>query len=96
MLTRAKVGQPPTNGDVVDAGMLVTVRFVKDGETETFLLGAREVLLLDSSVDMSVYSPQSPLGSAILGKKAGDSASFAAPTGKTVAVEIIDAKPFTS
>jgi transcription elongation factor GreA len=94
MLSRAKVGERPVNGDVVEAGMQVTVKF-SDGETETFLLGAREVLMLDRSVEMSVYSPQSPLGAAILGKRPGDSATFAAPTGKTVAVEIIDAKPFT-
>jgi transcription elongation factor GreA len=94
MLARAKVGERPSNDGTVEAGMQVTVKFA-DGETETFLLGAREVLLLDSSVDMSVYSPQSPLGSAILGKTPGDSATFKAPNSRDVTVEIIDAKPFT-
>jgi transcription elongation factor GreA len=93
MLTRAKVGEQPEDDGIVEAGMLVTVKFADD-ETETFLLGAREVLLLDDSVDMSVYSPQSPLGAAILGKEPGDSASFTAPNGRSVTVEIMDAKPF--
>jgi transcription elongation factor GreA len=94
MLTRAKVGEPPPDDGVVEAGMQVTVKFA-DGDTETFLLGAREVLTLDESVDMSVYSPQSPLGAAIVGKRSGDSASYTAPNGRSVTVEITDAKPFT-
>ncbi len=95
MLDRARVGETPANTGVVEAGMLVTVRFEGDEETETFLLGAREVLALDDSVEMSVYSPQSPLGSAILGKEPGDTVSFTAPNRRQVSVEILDAKPFT-
>ncbi len=96
MLSRARVGETPADNGTVEAGMEVTVRFAGDSDTETFLLGAREVLALDSKVDLSVYSPQSPLGGAILGKKPGDSASFSAPNGKAVTVEIVAAKPFTS
>ncbi len=95
MLPRARVGETPGAGGVVEAGMVVTVKFAGDSDTEAFLLGAREVLALDSSVDLSVYSPQSPLGAAILGKKPGDSASYTAPNGKELKLEIVDAKPFT-
>lgn len=95
MLSRARVGETPGAEGVVEAGMVVTVKFAGDSDTETFLLGAREVLALDSSVDLSVYSPQSPLGAAILGKKPGDSASYTAPNGKELKLEIVDAKPFT-
>ena len=96
MLSRAKVGEQPAQSDgTVAAGMEVTVKFA-DGETDTFLLGAREVLALDDNVDVSVYSPQSPLGAAIVGKKKGESATYAAPNGKDVKVEIVDAKPFAS
>ena len=94
MLSKAQVGEKPTGDGAVEAGMEVTIRFAGDSDTETFLLGAREVLALDDSVDVSVYSPQSPLGSAIVGKKPGDTASFAAPNGKSVEVEIVAAKPF--
>ncbi len=95
MLDRAQVGETSADTGVVEAGMQVTVRFEGDSDTETFLLGAREVLALDDSVDMSVYSPQSPLGSAILGKEPGGTVSFTAPSGKQMSVEILDAKPFT-
>jgi transcription elongation factor GreA len=95
MLSRARVGEKPVGEEgTVQAGMQVTVRFDDDTETETFLLGAREVLALDSSLEVSVYSPQSPLGAAITGKRPGDRATFTAPNGKTLKVEIIDAKPF--
>jgi transcription elongation factor GreA len=73
--------------------MEVTVKFT-GGDTETFLLGAREVLALDDKVDVAVYSPQSPLGAAIVGKKKGETASYAAPNGNDIRVEIVDAKPF--
>ena len=96
MLAKAQVGETPANDGEVGAGMEVTIRFAGDSDTETFLLGAREVLALDDSVDVSVYSPQSPLGSAIMGKKPGDKASFAAPNGKSVEVEIVSAKPFSA
>jgi transcription elongation factor GreA len=94
MLSRARVGQTPTDSSVVDAGMEVTVRFAGETESETFLLGAREVLARDASLDLGVYSPQSPLGSAILGRRPGETVEYLAPNGKTVKVEILDAKPF--
>jgi transcription elongation factor GreA len=94
MLRRAEVGDPPTAGDGVEAGMVVTIRFAGDDDSETFLLGSRELLALDDSVALQVYSPQSPLGGAIRGKNVGDSASYKAPNGRTVTVEIVEAKPF--
>jgi transcription elongation factor GreA len=94
MLSRARVGETPADDGVVEAGMEVTVRFAGDGDTETFLLGAREVLALDESVGLGVYSPQSPLGAAIIGKVPGETAEYTAPNGKTVEVEIVGAKPF--
>ena len=93
MLRRAQVGETPNNDGVVEAGMQVTVKFA-DGESETFLLGAREVLAVDNTVGMSVYSPQSPLGAAIVGTKQGEFASYKAPNGRVLQVEIVDAKPF--
>jgi transcription elongation factor GreA len=94
MLSKAQVNETPPDDGVVEAGMQVTVKFAGDDATETFLLGAREVLSLDDSVEMDVYSPQSPMGNAILGKKQGETATFRAPNGNQISVEIIDAKPF--
>ncbi len=94
MLRRAEVGDAPADDGLVEAGMKVTIKFAGDTDTETFLLGSRELLSMDSSVDLDVYSPTSPLGAAIMGKKRGDSASYEAPNGRTITVEIVDAVPF--
>ena len=94
MLRRAKVGDAPTDTDEVAPGTRVTIAFFGDeSDTETFLLGSREVLGLDDSQD-SVYSPQSPLGSAILGKRPGDEVSYDAPNGKPISVTVTKVEPY--
>ena len=93
-LRRAQIGEKPADDGLVEAGMKVTIRFQGDSDTETFLLGSRELLSLDSAVDLDIYSPTSPLGAAISGKSVGDTASYQTPTGKTITVEIVDAVPF--
>jgi transcription elongation factor GreA len=57
-----------------------------------FLLGAREID--DDHEDVEVFSPQSPLGSAMLGATKGSTIDFDAPNGKTLKIEILDAVPF--
>lgn len=93
-MRRAEVGEKPADDGLVEAGMKVTIRFSGDTDTETFLLGSRELLSMDSAVDLDIYSPTSPLGAAILDKRVGDEASYQAPNGSTMSVEIIDATPF--
>ncbi len=90
MLRRAEVGETPEDDGTVSPGMKVTYRFVGDDDTETFLLGAREIE--DDSLE--VFSPQSPLGSAILGAKKGDTVTYTAPNGKDLQVQIVDAVPY--
>jgi transcription elongation factor GreA len=93
MLRRAQVGETPADDGVVEPGMKVTYRFVGDDEQETFLLGARE--MEETTAGLQVFSPQSPLGSAIIGAKVGDTVSYKAPLGKELKVEILDAVPYT-
>jgi transcription elongation factor GreA len=93
MLQRAEVGETPADDGVVEPGMKVTTRFVGDTDTEVFLLGARE--MADTTENLEVFSPQSPLGSAIIGAKVGETVEFDAPNGKKLKVEIVDAVPFT-
>lgn len=96
MLRRAKVGETPDNPDEVAAGTQVTIAFDGDtSDTETFLLGSREVLGLDSDAE-NVYSPQSPIGSAILGRKVGDEVTYDAPNGKPIMVKIVKVETFQS
>jgi transcription elongation factor GreA len=88
LLESAQVGQAPPDDGVVEPGMLVTARL--GGDEVRFLLGSREV----AGDGIEVYSEKSPLGSAIIGKRAGDTASYTAPSGKEFSVEIVDAKPY--
>jgi transcription elongation factor GreA len=90
MLRRAEVGAAADDG-TVSPGMKITYRFVGDDGSETFLLGHREI----ADDGLEVFSPQSPLGSAILGAHKGDTVTYTAPNGKELQVEIIDAVPFT-
>ena len=94
MLRRAEVGETPADDGVVEPGMKVTTRFVGDTDTETFLLGARE-MSETTAADLEVFSPQSPLGSAIIGFKRGDTVTYEAPNGRELKVEIVDAVPYT-
>ncbi len=95
MLRRAEVGETPEDDGTVSPGMKVTYKFVgdDDDEAETFLLGAREIE--DSVHDLKVYSPQSPLGTAIIGARVGDTVSYVAPNDKTLEVVIVAAVPYT-
>ena len=90
ILENARVGAPPRTHGVVGPGMTVTVRFVRDDEKMTFLLASRE----ESGAAIRVYSPRSPLGAAINGKKVGEQATYALPNGRTNTVEILEAVPY--
>jgi transcription elongation factor GreA len=89
MLEKAQVGEAPTDG-TVGPGMKITYRFAGDDEEETFLLGAREM----ATGDIDVFSPQSPLGAAVMGAAIGDTVSYEAPNGKQINVEIVAAEPY--
>jgi len=90
LLRDAKVGEAPDTGGKAAAGMVLTVRFTGDGDAEKFLLGSRE----GAGGDLEVYSPQSPLGAACVGHKAGETVSYETPTGKPMTVEIIAVEPW--
>ncbi len=92
MLRRAEVGETPPNDGVVEPGMVVTIAFDGDDDTDKFLLGARENL--SEGDKLTVYSPQSAMGAAINGKSKGDSVTYSAPNGKQIKVTIIDAVPY--
>ncbi|MDR2895640.1 MAG: transcription elongation factor GreA [Propionibacteriaceae bacterium] len=90
ILDNAEVGEPGQADDLVHPGSTVTIAYDGDpDDTDTFLLGSREVLALDESVDTAVYSPQSPVGQAVLGRRVGDAVVYRAPSGKDVNITII-------
>ncbi|MER5647816.1 transcription elongation factor GreA [Streptosporangium sp. NPDC002524] len=90
ILDSAKVGEAPRTEGVVGPGMTVTVRFEGDEEEVAFLLASRE----ESGAPIDVYSPKSPLGAAINGKKIGEKASYTMPNGRSNTVEILEAVPY--
>lgn len=78
--------------DVVDdgtvkPGSVVTVLYEGDDEddAETYLIGSIE----ERHDDYETMSPQSPLGQALLGAKAGDTVSYTTPTGAQLRVEVV-------
>jgi len=91
LLRNAKVGEAPTKAGIAGPGMVVTVRFEDEDETERFLIGSRE----EAGVgDLEVYSAQSPLGKALTGAHEGATCEYETPTGKKMRVTLLSAKPY--
>lgn len=67
ILAEAIVGETPPAGDTVVQGMVVTVEL--NGKKTEFLLGSSEMA---ENTDLTVYSPESPIGVAITGAKIGE------------------------
>lgn len=89
LLRDAEVGQTPKQSEVVESGTVVTAAIA--GRTLTFLLGSREAA---RDLDIDVYSESSPLGAAVLGKKAGEKSAYEAPNGSTIEVTVEKVEPF--
>ncbi|MDT3396717.1 transcription elongation factor GreA [Streptomyces sp. B1866] len=91
LLENAKVGEAPADTGVVAPGMVVSIAFDGDpDDTLSFLLASREY----ASGVIETYSPQSPLGSAVNGKKVDEMAEYELPNGRKASVKILDAKPY--
>ena len=91
LLESAKVGEAPAADGAVAPGMVVTIAFDGDeDDTLTFLLASREY----ASSEIETYSPQSPLGSGVMGHKVGEDAEYELPNGKKAMVKILEAKPY--
>jgi transcription elongation factor GreA len=92
LLRVAQVGDAPTS-DAVAPGTVVTIQFDDDADdTETFLLGSREI---SSTTDLTVYSPESALGKAIMGTHPGDAVSYIAPSGVQIKVKVLRFEAYT-
>ena len=88
LLLDAVIVEGPTgDGDTVTTGAVVTVLYAGDDEPEHLLVGSIE----EQRDGLTIVSPGSPLGEALLGSAPGDEVSFEAPGGTlTVAVVSID------
>jgi transcription elongation factor GreA len=91
LLENSKVGVPDAAVDEVAQGKVVTVRILALDEEMTFLLASREEA---ATASIDVYSPTSPLGQAVLGKRVGESSSYELANGKTMEVEILKVEAY--
>ncbi|WP_301142191.1 GreA/GreB family elongation factor [Demequina muriae] len=80
LLDSVEVGTRPDDG-LVETGMRVTVRSVEDGTETAFVLGDRALLGHDIAGDVTVFSPESPVGAAVDGRHVGDQVTFTTPRG---------------
>jgi transcription elongation factor GreA len=69
----------------VTTGVVVSLRYVGDEDLERYLIGSIE----ERREGVSVISPNSPLGVALLGHKQGERVAYAAPSGD-LEVEILE------
>jgi transcription elongation factor GreA len=92
LLNNAKVGEAPKQSGVALPGSVVTVYYYDDKSTETFLLGTRQEGITDGKYE--VYSPNSPLGAALIDAKEGTDCTYTLPNGKTAKVRLEKAEPY--
>ena len=84
LLLDAVVVEDRPDGDSVAVGSVVAIRFDGEEEVERYLVGSIE----ERDDDLEVVSPQSPLGSAVIGAKPGEVRSYEV-SGRTLQVEIV-------
>lgn len=89
LLDTARVGEAPSGDGSIESGMVVTASVA--GREMRFLVGSREAA---GGTEIDVFSAQSPLGAALLGKREGDVTSYTAPNGSEVAVTVLAVEPF--
>ena len=96
LLRDVRVGTTPA-GDVVEEGCVVAVDY-GDDDVERFLFANREnatdeggKVTLPDGTTLDVYSPESPIGQAILGSRAGDQVVFGP---RSLQVTVTSVEPF--
>jgi transcription elongation factor GreA len=95
LLNNAKVGEAPKQSGVALPGSVVKVYYNGDkSDTETFLIATRQEGINDGKLE--VYSPNSPLGGALIDAKVGETRSYTVPSGNTIEVTLLSAEPYHS
>jgi transcription elongation factor GreA len=85
MLSDAEIVDSEAGADgSVRAGVVVSLRYAGDDDVERYLIGSIE----ERQEGVSVVSPKSPLGQALIGKREGQKVIYEAPSGP-LEVEIV-------
>ena len=98
MLANAEIGVSDAADGVVKQGLLVQCSI--NGSDSEFFLGSHEIFEgteFETQIedgDLEVYSPDSPIGKSITGKRVGEEASYFTPVGKEIKVKILGLKNF--
>jgi transcription elongation factor GreA len=82
--TAVIVDDSAATSDSVATGSVVSLRYEGDEDIERYLVGSIE----ERQAGLSVVSPNSPLGQALLGHSAGETVEYQAPSGM-LRVEIV-------
>jgi transcription elongation factor GreA len=84
ILKNAAIVDGSTSDGTVQVGVVVELRYEGDTETEKYLVGSIE----ERQQGVTVISPGSPLGEALLGTRRGQTVSYEAPGGR-LRVEVV-------
>ena len=79
------LGEAADDGSI-SAGTIVTAKVA--GKEQVFALGGQEITE-DVPDGVKVFSPDAPLGQALMGHRAGDTVSYEAPNGRKIQAEIV-------
>ena len=63
-----------------------------ESDKETFLIATREEGARSNEIE--IYSPNSPLGGALLEAKVGETREYVLPNGGTMKVTLVSAEPY--
>ena len=74
-----------TDGELVEPGAVVELRYEGDDDTDTYFYGSVE----ERGIEYEIISPRSPLGQTLVGSKVGDKVEFTSPTGAMLTVEVV-------
>ncbi len=87
MIQDAEIVETDGGGDAVMTGAIVTIVFDGDDEddAERYLVGSIE----EQADDVTVVSPGSPMGAALLGASVDDEVEYEAPTGAMLKVKVL-------
>ncbi len=85
ILKNSAIVEDVASTDEVAPGCVVSVRFDGDDDVEKYLIGSIE----ERQGGVTVMSPGSPMGIALMGSKKGQAVSYKAPTGDTLTVHVV-------